>query len=132
MEQIHVDYYEGAFGNTIRIATSKTEPLIFLKELFARLSREHQLEIEMSNLKNVKVTGLHSLCLRQVSTEFELGGNITVETPHDFVWSRSKEGWKECEELVAGLLTSSESGHQYLTSESYDEVLVVVSFNESK
>lgn len=130
MERVQIDYYEGAYGKTIRFATSKIQMLIYLKELFTRMSSENDLEIELSNLENVKVNGLWSLCLQQSSTEFALGGNLIMEIPHRFVWVRSKEGWSECAELVDSIISSNTPSHQYLTSETYDAALVIVSFDE--
>lgn len=130
MEQIQVDYYQGAYGKTIRIAVHKLQKLIFLKKLFIHMSSENGFEVEMADLENVVMTDLRSLRLRQTSAEYALGRNLIMEASNDFIWSRSREGWSECADLVDGLITLGTSGHQYLTAENYDDAIIVLSFNE--
>ncbi len=129
MKKIQIDHYESAYGRTIRIFTRDMQALNFMKELFERLSIENDLEVDILDLyKNAEVTGLQSLKLKQVHSEPALGGHLLMNNKFQFIWSRSKEGWKECAELVDGIISSGTDGHQYLTSEDYDDALVVVSF----
>ncbi len=130
MKQIKIDHDEGAYGRTIMITSSNIQALIFIKRLFERLSIENNLEVEMANLENVEIIGLQSLRLKQSSRESALGGHLKMEEQSLFIWTRSKEGWNECAELVDGIICSGIASHQYLTAEDYDDALVVISLQQ--
>ena len=127
IEKIIIDHYEGAYGKTIKVAVSNTQTLIFIKELLDTLSENNDSELEMSNLEGVEVIGIKSLLLKRVSTEPGLGGHLKMVDEDSFIWARSKEGWKQCAELIDGLIISGIASHQYLTSEEYDDALVIIS-----
>lgn len=132
---ILIDYYEGAYGPTIRIDTQSVEAALQVKNIFMELALAQVSEINFHNVENVKVTGLKALILRLVVEGKEHRKTLKLielisEGPV-FHWSRSSEGWEDCVGLLNGMLkNSSHPSHQYLTDEDVDDALVEIIFLE--
>lgn len=135
-DKILIDYYEGAYGPTIRIDTQSVQAIVRVKKIFLELALAQTSEINLCNDEYVEVIGVKSLALRLVTESEEKRKTLkliqlTSEGPI-FHWSRSSEGWKNCIDLIDGILKYSHPSHQYLTDEDIDDALVEITFLEGR
>lgn len=132
---ILVDYYEGAYGPTIRLNAISIESLTQIRDFFLELAAAKVSEASFDELGSVKVIGIKALVLKFVPESKEQKKTlklvqVTSEGPI-FHWSRSSEGWMDCAGLVDGLLEHQGPAHQYLTNEAVDDALVELAFLEA-
>lgn len=133
---ILMDYYEGAFGPTIRINICSLETLVQVRNIFLQLAEARVREVKLHKVESVKVTNVKGLTLRLIDGNrertmktLELEDN-TPEGPV-FYWFKSSLGWIECAELIEGLIERNAPGHQYLTDEGIDDAIVEIAFLET-
>src|SRR5712692_3469020 len=125
-----VDYYQGAYGPTIRVDLVSLESALELLNIFKALAEGTGSEVKLHELETAKVSGLREFVLRVISDGPEVERTLSVvngENP-SVCWHRSRNGWKNCVDLVQVLIDSNSPGHQYLTKEGIDDALVEVSF----
>jgi hypothetical protein len=131
---IVVDYYQGAYGPTIRIDIQTRENLVKLKDIFLQLAKSKKETTDLVTLKSVNATGLKQLILKVISSNQEREKKLKLEEGSTgnvaFSWSMSSAGWQRCAGLMDGLLEPDRPGHQYLTEEDIDDALVEVAFKE--
>jgi hypothetical protein len=125
------DFYEGAYGPTLRFASSSEQDLEMLLDVFSQLSSGacHQLELIPS--KVAASYGITRISLGVVIRE----PSRSVRQLHPFPrlaiqWSRSRAGWDECVGRIEGLIESGGPGHQYLSTERVDDALIEISYRE--
>lgn len=134
-EDIVVDYYQGAYGPTIRIDIQTLENLLKVREIFARMANATDETRNFFELGDVTVSGLSALILRSTVKEKEGEKKLQAmeggqEGPA-FLWTMTPNGWSRSAGLIDGIIESvSPGGHQYLTQEGIDDALVEVSFME--
>ena len=133
-DNILIDYYEGAYGPTIRFDTQSVEAITQVKNIFVKLALAQVSEINFQDVKYVKIIGMKTLILRLVTEGKEDRKALkliqfTSEGPI-FNWSRSSEGWKDYVGLLDGIVKNNYPGHQYLTDEDIDDALVEIAFLE--
>jgi hypothetical protein len=131
---ILLDYYEGAYGPTIRIDTQSIETVTQIRDIFLELSAAKVSEVKFHEIDSIKTTNIRALTLQLVAENKDSEKSLvlekmTAEGPI-FCWSRSSKGWNNCAGLLDGLLKHGRSGHQYLTEEGIDDALVEMSFLE--
>jgi hypothetical protein len=131
---ILLDYYEGAYGPTIRIDVKSKDTLKKLKNLFLELAGPEEKTINMAEMNGVSTLELKKLILRRTSDSKELGKKLMPlscsSSEHAFEWVMTAREWGKAATLVDGLLDYNMPGHQYLTHEGVDDILVELAFME--
>ena len=132
---IRVDYYEGAYGPTIRIDAQTLDDLNKIKSMFVELAQTRRSVINFLDVVGVHTTGLDQFTLERVETTDEFGKSLKHQRSElagvGFVWSLPANGWKRCAGLIDGLIEYNRPSHQYLTKEGVDDVIVELAFKES-
>ena len=72
MSKLLVDYYLGAYGKTIYIKSVREEGILFLKDLFHRLSTKHIMKYAFRDDPGIQITGIHDLILRNSDQEIRI------------------------------------------------------------
>jgi hypothetical protein len=135
--EIVLDYYPGAYGPTIRLGVRSLPALGTLKDLFLSMAegKVHQLVFE--EMLPARRMDLGSLTLRRLPDDQEEHGTsitrVTLGTERDkpcFEWIRTSQGWRRCAGLVEGLINYAKPGHQYLSEEGRDNIVIELSFQE--
>jgi hypothetical protein len=134
-QNILISFGEGAYGPTIRIETRSPETVIRVRNLLLELASGRVREIKLHEIDSLKIKSIKEFSLKSVSEGREHRKTLKlVQTTSEgpvFHWGRSSEGWRECAELLDGILQHQRPGHQYLTDEAVDDALVIVTFMES-
>jgi hypothetical protein len=116
-QMIEGEFGQGAYGPTVRLVLKSVAAAEQLRELF--IGARHAPEpIHVTRQPGVRIDGVEELRLIQ---ESERGQRSD--------WLASPAGWS----ILAGLVDAfvkGRPGHQYLTSETHDDVLIEVSFGE--
>ena len=127
-----IDYYHGAYGLTIRIDTKSREWIGCLKSNIIELIKGNIERIEIHRMGSVEISNLESLVLlKKNDTEESPNIMICLESSNiDVVWSQKIEELITLVGLLEGLIYNEKPGHQYLTEEGCDEILVVIAYKE--
>lgn len=133
-DRITIDYYQGAYGPTIRIDIQTMQSLVTIKNIFLQLAESKKKATDLVTVESVHATGVDQLILKDVSPNQERAKKLQREKDNTktvtFYWSMSRPGWQRCAGLIDGLIESQRAGHQYLTDEGVDDALVEVAFME--
>jgi len=126
-----IDYYEGAYGYTIRMDIQMESWLTSLKEKIFELLRGDISSIDFSLMKDVRISGISSLeLLKTDNLVFPCIRSIGIENSSISIrWLQDEEQLETLVGLIDGLLDSDKPGHQYLTNEE-DGILVELAFRE--
>lgn len=131
---ILLDYYDGAYGPTLRIDVQSTPSLLRIKDVFIQLAGSKELTINFTEIPFVKVIGLDQLILKRVVSDKDQEKKLKFvkNNPGEivFCWVMAASGWELCVDLIHGILDSNHPGHQYLTEEGIDDALVELAFME--
>ena len=127
-KQLDIDYYRGAYGATLRLATDEIDDLRTLNALF-RLVREDR-TVDLASLAGTRVENVHSIQLRRAAGRSKIKQLETLIGPAAFEWTQDIEGWLESAELIEGMINENRPGHQYLTRAGQGDILVEVAFQE--
>ncbi len=133
---VWVDYYESAYGPTIRVDTQSKSSALYFKDIFQRLAESQSSEIEMRKMAQVRLTNLKDIILRRVP-DGQAGLRTLVLLQNTakgpvFAWSRDSEGWLECADKVNRLIEKGLPEHQYLSLEDTDDALVEFAYWEKR
>ena len=129
---ITIDYYQGAYGPTIRMDVHSAEGLVALRNILHALAaggtrerRFHQLSfVELIEIYDIILTCVRTRRNKTVVAERKQEGDKMI-----FHWSNTLEGWSQCAELLDGI-SGTKPAHQYLSQEGLDDALIVVAFLE--
>lgn len=127
----YLDYYQGAYGPTIRLGTESLETLMELKSLLEELRRGQRASLTLTDLPGLTVTNLDSLVLRVVEKQptcviRRVEGDTTA-----FLWENTADWWSdEIARIDAMIESGNQPGHQYLSNEAGDDALIELSFRE--
>jgi hypothetical protein len=134
LQRVRIDYYEGAYGHTIRIDVRIIDDLITLKSLFLGLASDNASQLNLLDLSGVTATGLQYLILEQNDSTANLGTGLKSVTTNTgeigFIWSLPHSGWTRCGGLLQGMIDYGKPCHQYMTDEARDETIVELAFGE--
>lgn len=119
-----LDYYEGAYGPTIRFDSNSLDDMEELKAVLGRLAASEAREVALHHLGCLSVCNLEALILSLVEVEPEVA--LRRVGRRRFLWVNSREGWARSCGLIDGLIQANKPGHQYLTNEGIDDALVEV------
>ena len=133
-EDVLLDFYKGAYGPTIRIATHSPVHLIAIRELFLRLGSGEQTTASFEKSLSTTRLGIQSLELRVTPKRLQNVQTIAERGREDgkplITWSLAKDEWNVCASLVDGLIRLQEPGHQYMSREDTDDIVIELSFRE--
>lgn len=123
-----LDYYEGAYGPTIRFDSNSLDDLEALRETFRRLASGEACEVALHGMGGLSVSNLEALTLALVDVDPKVA--LRRLNRGLFLWVNTREGWTRCCSLIDGLIQFNKPGHQYLTNEGLDDALVEVCLYE--
>lgn len=133
-DMVLLDCYHGAYGPTLRIDVRSVESLHKLRNFFVGLSKSANQEINLIEDKNVVAIGIDRFILQSISNEKEGEKKLSRikqdNNGHIFYWKMSPDNWEQVVCLVQSLLDGNRPGHQYLTEEGMDDVLIELAFQE--
>lgn len=133
-KQIQVDYYDGAYGPTIRIDTHTLDQLNKVKQSFVEIATCERDAIDFLAYINAYATGLDRFIIRRVEWIEMDSKNLVHQTDKiygsRFIWSLSKDEWIRCAGLVDGLIDYDRPSHQYLSQEGIDDAIIELAFKE--
>ena len=130
---IDIDFYPGAWGPTIRIATQDRAALLALRSVLLEAARTENYQRDLLSTLSVRATGIEGLVVRTVSSGREHPKALRRLSNQDriaFEWCQTPSNWEVQAELVDGLLAEDLPGHQYLTEEGVDDALIEVAYRE--
>jgi hypothetical protein len=134
-----IDYYQGAYGPTLRIDVQASERLAQFRKLLCSLAEDGQNgeELRLHEIPWVRLGSAFkaiSLKATELGTPYDVILQVQPESVNQIVitWSGNPAYWKRCAGLVDGLLKyAPRPGHQYLTNEATDGTLVELAFMEA-
>ena len=121
------DLDQGAFGPTLLLKLQSPEGAELLVSLIRRAQSGESAVLQSSEV--VELTTLERLEMRLARDTAQK--RLKAISPKQLVWSCTTAEWREIVELLKPL-AEGQSGHQYLTSEQDDDVLIEVSLGESR
>ena len=121
-------YYEGSYGPTLRIETTTQKWLKYFKCNILKLAKEDILEIDLASLIDIKLDNVISVVLTKTKSK-KIHNEIRQVSEGHLMWSQDTESLITIAGLIDGLLVNDKPGHQYLTPEG-DEILVVLGYKE--
>lgn len=129
---ILLDYYEGAYGPTIRVDTQTAAQLTAVRQLFQRLAAGETVQADFCEALACRAESIEALTVRSLPVEPRKTLELIRHGSHGpvFSWANALEDWEECAEKVDGLLYEDTPGHQYLTREGVDDALVELCYKE--
>lgn len=132
--RIRVDYYQGAYGPTIRIDTHTIDELLKIKSLFLNLAESKLASVNFIDSVDACTEGLDELVLERAETTDKPDKHLRKEDQMGhlrFVWSLPSSGWTRCAGLIDGVIGYNLPSHQYLSREGVDDALIEIAFQES-
>lgn len=131
-DHVAVDLYDGAYGPTLRIDTQTAAALVVVRDLLRGLSEGAAARYDLAEDARFALTGVASVELTVAAGARRVGlrKSSAGRGLPSIRWNLDSEGWRSCVGLVGGLLEASRPGHQYLTTEGEDDVLVELAFRE--
>jgi len=124
-----IAYYLGSYGPTIRIEATTKEWLAYFKSEIIQLIEEKVSKIEITCLTDVTVEDIESVTLIKKHGEKNVVEKVSTINENHFIWVQDIDELTNIAGLVDGLLASDSPGHQYLTSEA-DDVLIILGYRE--
>lgn len=133
-EIILLDYYDGAYGPTLRIDVEAASQLERLKRVFADLAHGEREQTNLLDVDGVKA----STNVQQVVLAHDpsiRAGQKALRVIHAkagvvILWGGASAYWSRCAGLVSGLLEVGRAAHQYLSQEAVDDALIELAFME--
>lgn len=119
------DLDQGAFGPTLLLKLRSPDAASLLVSMVERAQSGETAVLESSPLVELRMLERLEMRLTQEATTKRLA----AITPRQLVWTCTRAQWVEVVELLEPFV-AGQSGHQYLTSERDDDVLVEVSLGE--
>lgn len=129
-----VDFYDSAFGPTIRIDCQSPADLIAVRQVFLSLASKGEfLERDLEIVSGARFRSIAALILRRVRLRPSKALKLDFRTAKGpvFSWSNIPDDWMECVLKIDPLLEEDSPGHQYLTLEGIDDALVELCYRES-
>lgn len=132
-DTIVLDYYEGAYGPTIRIDVQSVDALTKIRDFIHQLAESTISSIDLTEEEGVKATGFSRIILAvsdDHKTEEKL---LLLKNGSEGIiinWAMFPASWGRVHGLVNGLFECGYSAHQYLTKEGVDDAIVELAFME--
>lgn len=133
-DAIIVNYYQGAYGPTIRIDIQMRMKLMEIYSLFQQLALSNIEIVNFAQQQSVKTSELDELILQVVPHNKERRKKLELVRSKlgrkIFCWSMSPESWEDCVAKTESLMEDDTPAHQYLTEEGIDDALVELAYME--
>ena len=125
-------YYDGAYGDTIRIATHSGNCIVQLKDKIQDLFDGNLQSFDFCQMSNAKcLDSIYSLELFRVMKSTSPCITLYREGKNNiFKWVQDLEELETLLGLIDGLISDDSPGHQYLAYED-DGCIIELSYNES-
>jgi hypothetical protein len=130
--KICIDFYQGAYGPSIRFGIESSEELLKMIDLFQNLEKEIFDEIRLHEMPYFQLTGFDEFHFKTVKEnrkkkiikDYQNGRLI-------FTFFNNTDGWARCGGLIDGIAKDNDPGHQYLSEENIDDALIIIAYKES-
>ncbi|OWY70260.1 hypothetical protein B7486_15805 [cyanobacterium TDX16] len=133
---ISTDFYLGADGETLRIATDDPDGLATIEDCFRSLASGRESEIAMHAVAGVEKSGFTSLHLRVGPDDlspFRLDRIGRVKRgENSLLWIEAKDVWQDCVDMTKALRKGDGPGHQYLAGGGDYGIQILLSYREGK
>lgn len=124
-----VDFYQGAYGPTIRIDIQNFEWLKLFKESVIQLRNSSISELDLLRLHDVEKEDISELkLLMGLNTSLVLISPTQTGNHTSFRWTINAEAIKNMVSAIDSLIKSNKSGHFYLYDE--DDFLIELAYKE--
>jgi len=131
MDPIVFDLYDGAYGPTLRIDVHTTPQALVVNETLRRLASKPGVKIPVHESDSYSLSGVELVSLE--STEAEpVGSRIQRPQSATLQWAMGQDEWRRCLALAEHLFDLERPGHQYLTTQGRDDVVVELAYRESR
>lgn len=122
-----IDFYQGAYGPTIRIDVQDIGWLKLFRESLVQLSSK-KTELDLLSLNNVEKDEISGFKIALgFSTKLSTVSNMQSEKYPAFLWTVSAENVKRTIGAIDWFLESNKAGHYYLYE---DDVDIELAFKE--
>lgn len=130
MKPLEADLYASDMGPTLLLRAREQEQVLAFKAVFEDLAAGRTTEFELGSLliRGVVETFHAEVSERQSRYRRSLTLHDGPAGPR-LRWVRARDDWRTSA-LLLGALAGPEGGHQYLTEEGLDDVVVRFSFRE--
>lgn len=126
--RVEGDFAEGAYGPTILLELKSLEAVSWFHDLLIGLAQSPPgTTIRFDQESGVEI-GAAVLEFNLIVTTNRTDRRLVQGPPGVFNWACLPAQWRDASALIEPL--KHQSGHQYLTSEGIDDVLVEVSYGE--
>lgn len=128
-----LEYFAGAYGPTLAIVPDDLPDLLAVQRLFARLAAGDLRTVDFLQSLHCRSESVGALIVRVVERDSPpaIVAHASSRLGPEFWWSGTHQLWQDCVDLCEGLITSESPGHQYLTRQGVDGVLVELNFRET-
>lgn len=124
-----IDYYQGAYGPTIRFDTQSIDSLMSIMNVVSALKDCRVQQYNIRQWEGIAISGLTDLTMKVIQGERVRKVKITGNTPDGpvFIWSMTPDEWYHCEGLIDGIIQNDRPGHQYLYE---DKIIIELAYRE--
>ena len=126
-----IDYYQGAYGPTLRIDVQILDWLLFFRDSIIQLMGDKISYIDFLNFQNIEITNIYSFKLYKINKSIY----PSIVKSHDknnnliFTWYLTLDQLYHITGLIDRLLENENPGHQYLTNEE-EGILIELAYKE--
>jgi hypothetical protein len=124
-----IDYYQGAYAETLRLTTDYIDDLRTLITIFRSVREDRTIDLA-SWPGAQKSENVLRILLRRAARRTTIRKLETAGGAQSFEWTQDGEDWLESAELIEPMIDSNRPCHQYLTEEGEGKILVEVAFQE--
>jgi hypothetical protein len=132
IQSTYIDYYIGSYGDTIRIAFKNKNWAISFRENITKILKNEIDKFDICKLADTECSNtIDELKLIKVlkSTIPCIVTNSKINPMH-FNWKQDEEELETLLGLIDGLIDSDDPGHQYLTDEE-DNILIILAYMDT-
>lgn len=126
---LRIDLYDGAYGQTLRIATRNSEALMLLRHMFESLAEEKTNQLVLGNNQGTSLENCAELYLLLSEQDAKRVDLRIDETGTKVAWVQPAIEWRDACDLVDGLVQHGH-GHQYLTEMERTPIIIELSYRE--
>ena len=128
----YVDYYVGAYGDTIRIGTHSRDWIVLFKEKIKDVFNGNLQNFDICQMPHIKCfDSIGSLELIKVNkSRIPCVALKRINEKNIFEWLQDVEEIETLLGLIDGLISDDSPGHQYLVDEGYNYIIIELSYNE--